>query len=110
MKAARCIGTNLAKCSQHREKQFPRVRRCEGVQEKACAAFGIGVQGEQPIGSLDGSYRIPPATRQRSWARDFTCRAGMVLEEPREVEKFVRMLPVAMRSASKDMVYLEGVF
>ena len=32
----------------------------------------------------------------------------MVLEEPREVEKFVRMLPVAMRSASKDMVYLEG--
>ena len=32
----------------------------------------------------------------------------MVLEEPRDVEKFVRMPPAAMRRASKDMVGLEG--
>jgi len=32
----------------------------------------------------------------------------MVLEEPRGVEKFVRMPPAAMRSASKNMVGLEG--
>lgn len=52
-------------------------------------------------------YRIPLATRQRSWANELICRAGIVLEEPRDVEKFVRMLRVAIRRASKDMVGLE---
>ena len=57
--------------------------------------------------SLGKGHRIPLATRQRSWASDFTCRVGMALGEPRNEEKFIRMLPVAMRSDSKDMVGLE---
>ena len=110
MRTARYIRTYLAKCSQHGEEQFPRVRWCEGVQEKACAVSGTGAQAKQEIGSLDGGYRIPLATRQRSRARDFTYRAGMVLGKPRDVEKGVRMPPAAMRSALKDMVCLEGGF
>ena len=70
--------------------------------------FGTGAQAKQQIERLDVSYRIPPATRQRSWPRDFAWRVGMVLKEPRDVEKLVRMPPAAMRSASKDMVCLEG--
>ena len=58
-------------------------------------------------GNLDKGHRIPLATRQRSWASDFTCRVGMILEEPRNAEEFMRMPLVAMRSNSKDMVGLE---
>ena len=52
-------------------------------------------------------HRIPLATRQMSWANDLTCRSGMVLEEPRNVEKFARMPRAAVRSDSKDMMGLE---
>ena len=49
---------------------------------------------------------MPLATRHRSCANDFTCRAGMALEEVRNVEKFIRIPLAAVRSASKDMAGL----
>jgi len=57
--------------------------------------------------SLGKGHRTPLATRQRSWASDFTCRVGMALGEPRNAKEFMRMLPVAMKSESKDMVGLK---
>lgn len=52
---------------------------------------------------------MPLATRHRSCANDFTCRAGMALEEVRNVEKFTRIPLAAVRCASKDMAGLEQV-
>lgn len=57
--------------------------------------------------SLTKGHRIPLATRQRFRASDLTCRDGMVFGEPRNVEKFARMPPVAIRSDSKDMAGFE---
>lgn len=54
--------------------------------------------------NLGDGHRIPLTTRQRSWASGFTCRIGMVLEEPLNVEESARMPLVAMRSDSKDIV------
>ena len=102
-----CKPTNLAKHPQHREEQFARIRWYEGIQEEASAALETGIQVKRGIESPDRSYRTPLATRQRSWAREFTCRAGMSLEEPRATEKFARIPPVATSNGSKDMAVSE---
>ena len=67
----------------------------------------LGLRQASIYESLGVDHRIPLATRQRSQASDLTCRAGMVLEEPRNVVKFARMPLVAVRSDAKDMADLE---
>ena len=49
---------------------------------------------------------MPLATRQRSKVKVLTCLPGIVLAELRGAENFERMPPVAVRSASKDIVGL----
>jgi hypothetical protein len=65
--------------------------------------LGLGLRQINRYENLGKGHRIPLATRQRSWVSDFTCRVGMVLEDPRNAEDFVRMPSVAMRSDSKAM-------
>lgn len=67
----------------------------------------VSTQASQRPEGLNESYRIPLATRQRLYANNLACRAGMVLEELRNAEKFETMPSAVAASASKDMVVLE---